>query len=753
MKKDIIEGNIFLGIELGSTRIKSVLINDKNEVIEKGIYEWENQIIDGYYTYLKDDIIKGLQSSYLDLKRRVLEKYNIKITKIKAMGISAMMHGYIALDKDDNFLVNFRTWRNTNTVEASDILSNKFDYHIPQRWTISHLYQAILNKEEHVNKINKVFTLASYIHYLLTENFVIGIGDASGIFPIDYKTKQYNERMVNEFENLINHQLDLLNIIPKPLLAGEEGGILTLKGAHLLDIEHDLLPGSILCPPEGDAGTGMVFTNSITKGTGNVSAGTSVFMMMVLNNSLKHHYDEIDIVSTPDGEEVAMIHCNNCSSDINEWMNLFSSLLEKLHVKVDKNELYYNIFASSLDADDECGNILTYNFLSNEPICNVYDGKPMLIRQTKNNFNISNLAKSLLYSAFINLRIGIDILKDENIDLKIVKAQGGIFKTPHIAQDVLSTILNVPTMVDNNSSEGGAYGIALLSKYLFSAKKKTLEKYLNQIFNCNNEDISYPNKENYDHFNKYYQQYLERLSLKKEKSKYYELKKRVYEANLELVKNNLVILTWGNVSEYDKENQVVAIKPSGVNYNEMKIDDIVITDLNGNIVEGNLKPSSDLLTHLEIYKHFDEVKSVVHTHSTYATICAQNGENVNCYGTTHADYFYKDICCSRKLTEEEVKENYELNTGKVIVETINDNKENIMSSPAILVNGHGPFVFGKSVKNAIDNSLILEQVCKMYIFNKLLKNNLNGIDQYIIDKHYYRKHGKNAYYGQNKQGE
>ena len=402
-KEIILKGETVLGIEFGSTRIKSVLYGKNKEIIAFGKYDWENKFIDGVWTYSLKEIKAGLQTAYLTLANQVKEKYDIQIEKIGSIGISGMMHGYLPFDKDNNLLTNFRTWRNTITKEASEKLSELFKFNIPQRWSIAHLYQAILNEEEHLNKINFITTLSGYIHFILTGEKVLGACEASGMFPIDSKSKTYNIDMINDFNNLISEnefEWKLKDILPKILLAGEKAGYLTEEGTKILDPSGNLKSGSIFCPPEGDAGTGMVATNSIAKRTGNVSAGTSVFAMTVMERELTSSYPEIDVITTPMGDQTALVHCNNCTSDLNAWVNIFKEFLNSYGVEQDIDKIYQTLYFEALKGEPDCKGLLAYNYLSGEHITEMEEGRPLFVRTSESKFNLANFMRTHLYNIF-----------------------------------------------------------------------------------------------------------------------------------------------------------------------------------------------------------------------------------------------------------------------------------------------------------------------------------------------------------------
>lgn len=480
---DIIDGRTSLGIEFGSTRIKAVLMDSKFSAVATGSYEWENQLENGIWTYSLDAIWKGLRMSYRRLASEVFETYGETLSSVGAIGFSAMMHGYMAFDKDRQLLVPFRTWRNAMTEEAEKKLTERFNYNIPQRWSIAHLYQAILNKEEHVNQIDYLTTLAGYIHWQLTGEKTIGIGDASGMFPIDIKAKRYNQEMAATFEQLAEKEgfpLKLDAILPNIFLAGEEAGTLTQEGAYLLDPTGNLKPGIPICPPEGDAGTGMVATNSVAKRTGNVSVGTSAFAMIVLEKELQTVYPEIDLVTTPSGDLVGMVHTNNCSSDINAWMQVFQEVTEALGMEISKDRLFSVLLKEALNGDPDCGGLLSYGYYSGENIAGVNEGKPLFVRSPDSKFNLANFMRVHLASAFGAMRMGLDILEREEIQMDKLVGHGGIFKTPEVGQRVLAAAMRAPITVMNTASEGGAWGIALLAAYMKFGTGESLDAFLGE---------------------------------------------------------------------------------------------------------------------------------------------------------------------------------------------------------------------------------------------------------------------------------
>lgn len=512
--KQIIEsGKAILGIEFGSTRIKAVLIDGDNNPIAQGSHEWENQLVDGLWTYSTEAIWYGLQDCYADLRANVKKLYDTEIEILAGIGISAMMHGYMAFNDKDEILVPFRTWRNTNTAQAATELSKLFVYNIPLRWSISHLYQAILYNEEHVKDIRFQTTLAGYIHWQLTGQKVLGIGDASGMLPIDPETKDYSAEMVDKFNKLIapkGYSWTLLDIFPKVLQAGENAGFLTEEGAKRLDISGHLKPGIPMCPPEGDAGTGMVATNAVRQRTGNVSAGTSSFSMIVLEKDLSRPYEMIDMVTTPDGSPVAMVHCNNCTSDLNAWVGLFREYQELLGIPVDMNEIYGKLYNNALAGDADCGGLISYNYISGEPVTGLAEGRPMFLRSANDKFNLANFMRANLYASVAVLKIGNDILfNDEKIKVDRITGHGGLFKTKGVGQNILAAAINSPISVMETAGEGGAWGIALLASYLVNnSDKLALADYLDKVVFAGNTGVEIaPKAEDVAGFNAYIENY------------------------------------------------------------------------------------------------------------------------------------------------------------------------------------------------------------------------------------------------------
>ena len=477
-----------LGLELGSTRIKAVLIGPDCTVLASGSHDWENRLENGYWTYQLDDVWAGVQDAYAKLAAEVRQKYGTPLETVGAMGVSAMMHGYLPFDEAGRQLAPFRTWRNTTTGRAAAELTQRFGFNIPQRWSIAHLYQAMLNGEEHVRDIAFLTTLAGYVHWRLTGERVLGVGEASGMFPIDGAACGYNAEMVRQFDSLLKAgglPYQLTDILPKVLRAGEKAGTLTAEGAKLLDVTGTLRPGVPLCPPEGDAGTGMAATNSVAPCTGNVSAGTSVFAMAVLEKPLSAVYPEIDLVTTPSGAPVAMVHCNTCTSDLDAWVKLLGEMAEAAGAQLTKPELYDLLYFRALEGDADCGGLVNFNCYSGEPVTGLSDGRPLLVRRSDAKLTLANFMRAQLYSALAALKLGMDILQgEEHVKLEKLYGHGGLFKTKGVGQQLLAGALDVPVAVMQTAGEGGPWGMALLAAYMVNRDEgETLEQYLeNKVF-------------------------------------------------------------------------------------------------------------------------------------------------------------------------------------------------------------------------------------------------------------------------------
>ncbi len=520
MKKQLIEqGKTALGIEFGSTRIKAVLIGfDNHTVLASGSFDWENKLEKGYWTYSLEAVWAGVQTAYAELAKAVKEQYDVELTTTGALGFSAMMHGYLPFDKDGNQLAAFRTWRNTSTEQAAVMLTEKFNFNIPQRWSIAHLYQALLNEETHVKDIAHLTTLAGYVHWKLTGEKVMGVGEASGMFPIDSQTGTYHAEMVDQFNELVPFEWNLETILPTVLSAGEAAGTLTEAGALLLDPTGTLQAGIPIAPPEGDAGTGMVATNSVAERTGNVSAGTSDFAMVVLEKELEKVHMEIDMVTTPTGKPVAMVHCNNFTSDINAWAGLFAETARAIGADVDMGHLYTTLFEKAMEADADLGGLMNINYFSGEPITGFEEGRPLFVRMPDSRLTLANFMRTQIYSALGTLKIGMDILtKEEKVKLDNLLGHGGFFKTERVGQQIMADAMEVPVSLMETAGEGGPWGMALLAAYLVNKESgESLEKYLDtKVFAGNKGSTLAPDPTGVASFNDFMVQYREALHIER----------------------------------------------------------------------------------------------------------------------------------------------------------------------------------------------------------------------------------------------
>lgn len=521
IKSAILNGQTSVGMELGSTRIKTVLIGPDNFPIASGSFDWENSYINNIWTYSIDEIWEGVQASFRKMTEDVKAKYDVEFTKTGSLGFSGMMHGYMVFDKDDKQLVPFRTWRNNFTGQASEELTELFDYPIPQRWNIAHLYQAILNKEEHVKDISFLTTIAGYIHWKLSGQKSLGIGEASGVFPIDSVNKNYNFKLAEKFDaHISDYGFDwkVADLLPAVLVAGDNAGFLTEEGAKLLDPSGKLEAGIPMCPAEGDAGTGMVATNSIAVRTGNVSAGTSVFAMLVLEKELSKAYKELDLVTTPDGHMVAMVHSNNCTSDYDAWLNIFAEALKELGLDVPKPKLYDTLLGMALKGDPDCGGLLAYGYISGEHITGFEEGRPMLVRSSGSNFNLANFMRVHLFTALGALRTGMKILTEkENVVVDEIRGHGGFFKTQEVGQRVMAAATNTPISIMETAGEGGAWGIALLAGYMINKQEgQSLPDYLNEkVFAGKSGDVLKPDAKDVAGFDKFFELYTKGLEIER----------------------------------------------------------------------------------------------------------------------------------------------------------------------------------------------------------------------------------------------
>jgi sugar (pentulose or hexulose) kinase len=513
-------GQAVLGIEMGSTRIKAVLIDPERHPVASGGHNWENRLKDGIWTYALEDVWAGLQASFADLQQKVEARYGVSVKKLKAIGVSGMMHGYLVLDAAGQPLVPFRTWRNNLTGPASEELTALFNYPIPQRWSIAHLYQAMLNGEDHVGRIAQLTTLAGYVHWKLTGQKVMGIGEASGMFPIDIKTQDFNHALAEQFDALIqgrNVGWKLKEILPQVLVAGAPAGELTAEGARLLDPSGKLEAGIPLCPPEGDAGTGMVATNSVAPRTGNVSAGTSVFAMLVLEKDLLKAHPEIDLVTTPDGKLVGMAHSNNCSSDLDAWIALFGQAAQALGADVSTPVLYDTLLKLALTGDPDGGGLLSYGYVSGEHMTGFSEGRPLFARSSDSRFTLANFIRTHLFSALCALRTGLNILVDEEgVAVDELRGHGGFFKTAEVGPRMMAAATGIPVSVLATAGEGGAWGIALLASYMIQKKAgESLPEFLQPVFAASMGTAILPDPSDAAGFEQFFERYHQGLAMER----------------------------------------------------------------------------------------------------------------------------------------------------------------------------------------------------------------------------------------------
>ncbi len=510
--------NGILGIELGSTRIKAVLVDSVGNPLAFGSHEWENRLENQIWTYSLEDVWSGIQDAYRALKKDLKQKWQADLHQIKALGISAMMHGYLVFDARQNLLVPFRTWRNSISGQAAQELTDLLDFHIPQRWSIAHLYQAILNGEDHLSQVAYMTTLAGYVHWKLTGEQVLGIGDASGMFPIDGSAGDYSDIMIEKFDQLARKHgfsQKIKDILPRVKMAGDWAGNLTEEGALLLDPTGQLEAGCPVCPPEGDAGTGMTATKSVAAHTGNISAGTSAFAMVVLDQDLSKVYPELDMVTTPDGKPVAMSHANNCTSDLNAWVGIFKEFSEALGVKPDTEDLFRILYQKALEGEKDCGGLLSYGYLSGEPMTGLAEGRPLLVRMPDSRFNLANLMRVHLFTALGALKMGMDILrKEEKVVLERLTGHGGLFKTPKVGQRIMAACMETPVAVRKTAGEGGAWGIALLALYALDSSERSLDEFLDQVvFTESQEFCLEPDPEDVEGFRQFMKTYKKGLPI------------------------------------------------------------------------------------------------------------------------------------------------------------------------------------------------------------------------------------------------
>jgi sugar (pentulose or hexulose) kinase len=515
----IAEGHASLGIEFGSTNIKACLIGPDHQVLATGNHGWENQFVDRLWTYSEDAIWAGLQDTFASLMTDVEQRHGVPLTRIGALGFSAMMHGYLAFDANGRLLVPFRTWRNTNTERAAAELTETLGFNFPLRWSASHLYQAILDGEPHLAELDFITTLAGFVHWRLTGRKVLGVGDASGMFPIDPAIHDYDAPMLKRFGEMVAARrpgLDVAALLPEVLVAGEDAGTLTAEGAALIDPTGTLKPGAPVCPPEGDAGTGMVATNAVAPRTGNISAGTSIFAMVVLEKPLTAVHEELDIVTTPGGDLVAMVHCNNGASELGTWANVFTEFAAAIGAKADANAVFGALFGAALKGEADGGGLLAYNYLAGEPITGLSEGRPLVVRSPTSRLTLANFMRTQLYAAFGTLSLGMNVLHGEGVKLDSMFAHGGMFKTAGVAQRLLAAAIGAPVSVGDTASEGGAWGIAVLAEYLRTGAGEPLGDYLaGRVFADAALDVAAPDSADVEGYAKWLERYSAGLAIEK----------------------------------------------------------------------------------------------------------------------------------------------------------------------------------------------------------------------------------------------
>lgn len=515
----VTEGRTSLGIELGSTRIKAVLVDEHGTPLASGSHDWENQFVDRMWTYSLDAVWSGLQECVAALQADVENRHGTRLTTVGALGVSAMMHGYLAFDADAELLVPFRTWRNTTTGPAAAELTELLGFNVPLRWSVAHLYQAVLDEEEHVGRIASLTTLAGYVHERLTGRHVLGVGDASGMFPVDPATRDYDARMVEQVDELLDRRgtgLRLTQLLPEVLVAGQDAGRLTAEGAALLDPTGTLQPDVPLCPPEGDAGTGMVATNAVTPRTGNVSVGTSIFAMVVLERPLERVHHELDVVTTPAGDLVAMVHCNNGASELGAWAEVFGRFATALGSSAGPDDVFGVLLREALEGDADGGGLLAYNYLAGEPITGVPEGRPLVVRTPGSRLTLANFVRTQVYGAFGTLSLGMKVLEGEGVALDTLYAHGGLFRTAGVAQRLLAAAVDAPVAVARTASEGGPWGMAVLAGYLRHAADQDLGTYLaEQVFADAEVDVLEPDPSDVEGYTRFLERYSAGLAVER----------------------------------------------------------------------------------------------------------------------------------------------------------------------------------------------------------------------------------------------
>jgi len=748
-------GQTALGIEFGSTRIKACLVGPDLTPIASGAHAWENQYVDGVWTYGLDEVWAGLQACIASLLDDVEERVGVRPTTFGAIGISAMMHGYLAFDEHDELLVPFRTWRNTTTQAAADELTPLLGFNVPLRWSVAHFYQAVLDREPHVAHVRHLTTLAGYVHWRLTGERVLGVGDASGMFPVDATTRTYDAGKLATFDHLLRaHGVErgIDSLLPAVLVAGENAGRLTAEGAALLDPSGTVQPGIPFCPPEGDAGTGMVATNAVAPRTGNVSVGTSIFAMVVLERPLESIHAEIDVVATPVGDPVAMVHCNNGASEIDAWARVFGQFARAAGQQIDDDEVFGILLGQAVEAAPNAGGLVAYNNLAGEPVTGLAEGRPLVVRTPDSALTLPNLMRAQIYGAFATLSLGMRILDDEQVAIDSLVAHGGLFRTAGVAQQLLAAALGIPIAVGEAAGEGGAWGIALLAAFS-RAEQDDLAAFLSRgPFSRAAVHVAPPDERDADGFADYLRRYQAGLPIQQAAVSVLSTEPegdtpmnalysdevaaavaaarvRVATLHEELTRYGLSAWTSGNVSErvpVDGGDDLFVIKGSGVRYHEMTPEDMVVCDLDGKVVEGTRAPSSDTAAHAYVYRHMPEVGGVVHTHSTYAAAWAARGEEIPCVLTMVADEFGGPVPVGpfAIIGDDSI--------GRGIVETLRGSR-----SPADLMRNHGPFTIGPNGTKAVAAAVMVEEVARAVHLSRQLGDPI-PIEQSAIDALYDR---------------
>ena len=742
-------GRAHLGIELGSTRIKAVLIGVDGTPLATGGHGWENLLVDGLWTYSLDAVRDGLRACVADLRADVERRHGVPLTRLAGLGVSAMMHGYLAFDADGELLVPFRTWRNTNTGPAAAALTEALGQNIPLRWSIAHLYQAVLDQEPHLARLDSLTTLAGYVHRELTGRTVLGVGDASGMFPIDPATRDYDSAMLARVDALRADQrpgLHLRRLLPEVLVAGQDAGTLTAEGAALLDPTGGLQAGAPVCPPEGDAGTGMVASNAVAPRTGNVSVGTSVFAMVVLERPLDRVHEELDVVTTPAGDLVAMVHCNNGASELGAWADLFGQFAAAGGTPAEPDAVFGALLGAALDGETDAGGVLAYNQLSGEPIAGITEGRPLIVRTPESRLTLANLMRAQVYGVFATLSLGMQVLQGEDVAIDSLVAHGGLFRTAGVAQRFLAAATGAPVAVARTAGEGGPWGMALLSAYAGSGAGTDLATYLRtRVFDRATVDVVAPDPDDVAGYATFLQRYRAGLDAERAavasvrthppetavvvepepaaepnvehspgralagysaevRAEIARVRQVVSDLHAELPRWGLVVWTAGNVSQRVRVpdgDDLLVIKPSGVGYDELTPESMVVCDLDGTLIDGDRSPSSDTAAHAYVYKHMPHVGGVVHTHSTYATAWAARGEPIPCVLTMMADEFGGDVPIGpfALIGDDSI--------GKGIVETLRDSR-----SRAVLMRNHGPFTIGRDARDAVKAAVMVEEVAR-----------------------------------------